>query len=154
MFVPQVTNCIILAILNKGPRNRVQWNQAFLLVKSFKLVPRPLDKGPRSRQFTLWFSLHGIILKGKPIDLDQIFFKKESSSFWELECKLRSTVVHFFVFSSFSWVFKTQKWKTCYKLRTLLRTHKAPPILTNFGVDMVDFVHPHKVVAYRNAFSK
>jgi hypothetical protein len=38
----------IKATLDKGPR-RVQGNQEFLLVKSFKLVPRSLDdgRGPR-----------------------------------------------------------------------------------------------------------
>jgi hypothetical protein len=29
--------------LEKGPKSRVQWNWAFLLIKSFKLVSRPLD---------------------------------------------------------------------------------------------------------------
>jgi len=62
------------ATLDKGPRSKVQWNQTFLLVKSFKLVPRPLDKDKGLRQIKLWFSLHGIILEGKPISLDQ---KKE-----------------------------------------------------------------------------
>jgi hypothetical protein len=32
------------ATLDKGPTSRVQWNQAVLLSKSFKLVPRSLDK--------------------------------------------------------------------------------------------------------------
>jgi hypothetical protein len=59
------------ATLNKGPSSKVQWDQAFLLVKSFKLVPSPLDKGPRRRQFTLWFSLHGILLEGTSIGLDK-----------------------------------------------------------------------------------
>jgi hypothetical protein len=67
------------ATLNKGPCNKVQWDQAFLLVESFKLVPSPLDKGPRQRQFTLWFSLHGIILEGTPIGLDKKKSLKESS---------------------------------------------------------------------------
>ncbi len=30
---------------------------------------------------------------------------------------------------------------------------QAPPFLTNFRVDMASFVHPHKVLARRNAFS-
>jgi hypothetical protein len=59
------------ATLDKGPRSGVQWNQALLLVKSFKLVPRPLDKGPRQRQIKLWFSLHGIISEGTPIGPNQ-----------------------------------------------------------------------------------
>jgi hypothetical protein len=45
----------LMAALEKGPRSKVQWSQAFLLVKSFKLVPRPLDKGPKPRQSKLWF---------------------------------------------------------------------------------------------------
>jgi hypothetical protein len=45
---------------------------SILLVKSFKLVPRSLDKSPK--QIKLWFSLHDIILEGKPIGPDQ---KKE-----------------------------------------------------------------------------
>ncbi len=52
----------IKATLNKGPRSRVHGNWALLLVKSFKLVLRPLNKGPRPRSIKLWFSLHGIIL--------------------------------------------------------------------------------------------
>ncbi len=32
------------ATLDKGPMSRVHWNQAVLLSKSFKLVPRSLDK--------------------------------------------------------------------------------------------------------------
>jgi len=59
------------AILDKGPKSRVQWNQTFLSIKSFKLVPSPLDEGSRPRQIKLRFSLHGIILEGKPIGLDQ-----------------------------------------------------------------------------------
>jgi hypothetical protein len=58
---------ILRLILNKGPRSKVQWNQAFLLIKSFKLVPRPLNKGARPRQIKLWFSLLGIILEGNQL---------------------------------------------------------------------------------------
>jgi hypothetical protein len=82
------------ATLDKGPRSRVQRNWAFLLVKSFKLVPRPLDKSPRPRQIKLWFSLHGIILEGKPIGLEK---KRAYRSSWfgEPKCKL---IFLFFVF--------------------------------------------------------
>lgn len=52
------------ATLDKGSRSKVQWNQAFLLVTSFKLVPRHLDEGPGPRQVKLWFSLYGISLEG------------------------------------------------------------------------------------------
>jgi hypothetical protein len=37
------------ATLDAGPRSRDQWIQAILLVKSFKLVRRPLDEGPRPK---------------------------------------------------------------------------------------------------------
>jgi hypothetical protein len=64
------------ATLNKGRISKVQWNRAFLLVKNFNLVPRPLDKGLGPIQIKLWFNLHGIILEGKPIGMDQ---KKKAS---------------------------------------------------------------------------
>jgi hypothetical protein len=71
IFFCMLILCTILrATLDKGPKSKVQWNQALLLVKSFKLVPRPLNKGPRPRKVKLWFNLHGIISKGKPISLD------------------------------------------------------------------------------------
>jgi hypothetical protein len=75
--------------------------QQGLLVKSFKLVPRPsLDKGPETRQIKLWFSIHGIILEGN--QLVQTNQKKkgsfeESSWFGEPKCKLRLKVAHFFI---------------------------------------------------------
>jgi hypothetical protein len=50
LWVPQpysFTLHIIQVTLDKGPRD--QWIQAILLIKSFKLVPRPLDKGPRPK---------------------------------------------------------------------------------------------------------
>jgi hypothetical protein len=56
--------------LKKSPRSRVQWNWTFLLIKSFKLVPRLLDNGLGLRQIRMWFYLHGIILEGKLIGLD------------------------------------------------------------------------------------
>jgi len=61
-----------------------------------------LDKGTGPRQIKLWFSLHDIILEGKPIgpDLKKIF--KKSSWFWESKCKLGSKVVDFiFIFTFF-----------------------------------------------------
>jgi hypothetical protein len=61
----------VKTILDNNWRNNVWWNRTFLLVKSFKLVTRPLDKGLGQRQMKLWFSLHGIILERKPIGLDQ-----------------------------------------------------------------------------------
>jgi len=88
-----------MATLTKGPRSKVQWNWFFLLVNSFKLVPRPLDKGSRSKQIKLWFNLHGIILEGKPIGLDQKReLNGESSWFGEPKCKLGSFFFCFFRF--------------------------------------------------------
>ncbi len=72
---------LVKAILDKGLRSRVQWNWTFLLVKSFKLIPRMLNKDPRPRQIKLWFSLHDIILEGKPIGSDQKKNLKENSWF-------------------------------------------------------------------------
>jgi hypothetical protein len=40
---------VLRATLDEGPRFRDQRIQAILLVKSFKLVPRPLDKGPKPK---------------------------------------------------------------------------------------------------------
>jgi branched-subunit amino acid ABC-type transport system permease component len=49
-FLPkEKTGIIFRAILDNGPRSGVQWNQAFLLDKSFKLVSRPIHKRPRPR---------------------------------------------------------------------------------------------------------
>jgi hypothetical protein len=88
------------ATLDKGPRSKVQWNQAFLLVKSFELILRHIDEGPGPRQIKLWFSLYDISLEG----WIQIFKKslKEISWFGEPKCKLGSKVAHFFVFRFFS----------------------------------------------------
>jgi hypothetical protein len=65
-----ILDVIFRPTLDKGPRSRIQRNWIFLLVKSFKLVPGPLESGSGPRQIKLWFSLHGIILKGKSIDSD------------------------------------------------------------------------------------
>jgi hypothetical protein len=35
----------------------------------------------------------------------------------------------------------------------IVESTQAPPFFTNFKVDMVSFVDPHKLVAKRNAFS-
>ncbi len=99
----------------------------FLLVKSFKLVPMFLNKGPgSSRQIKLWFNLHGIILEAKPIDLDPDK---------ELQGKLvvwRFKVAHFFViFVLFFHCFLLslllkfcENRKRIYGLNTLLRTQQ------------------------------
>jgi hypothetical protein len=110
-----------------------------------------LDKGTGPRQIKLWFSLHDIILEGKPIgpDLKKIF--KESSWFGESKCKLGSKVVDFiFIFTFF--------YRCCsnsMKMENMLwivESTLPPPFWTNFRVDMTDFVNLQKVVARRNTF--
>jgi hypothetical protein len=83
--------------VDKGSKSRVQWNRTFLLVKSFKLLPRSLDESPGPRQIKLSFSLHDIILEGKSIGPDKKKSLKKSSWFGESNHKLRSKVAHFFV---------------------------------------------------------
>jgi len=118
--------------LDKGSRSKVQWNWTFLLVKSFRLVSKPIDKDPRPRQIKLWFSLHGIILEGKLIEIDKKKSFKERSWFGEPKCKLGSKVP-FFLMLFFIFVAQILwKWKKYYVLRTLLRAPKLPhfwPIL-------------------------
>jgi hypothetical protein len=43
----------IRATLDEGPRSSNQWIQAILLVESFKLVPRPLNEGPRPKKLSI-----------------------------------------------------------------------------------------------------
>jgi hypothetical protein len=54
-------------------------NSSNLIVKSFKLVPRPLDKGPRPESGKLRLNLHGSCFGGK-INL----FKHKNSAKVEL----------------------------------------------------------------------
>jgi hypothetical protein len=37
-------------------------------------------------------------------------------------------------------------------IEDIIESMQAPPFFTTFRVDMAGFVHPHKVVARRNAF--
>jgi hypothetical protein len=103
------------ATLDKGSKNKVQWNQAFLLVKNFKLVPRPMDKDPRPRQINLWYSLHGIILEGKQTKPKKKKKQrlKESSWFGEPKCQPRSTVGHFSFFVFFHYFLLSLLLKFC-----------------------------------------
>jgi hypothetical protein len=117
--------------LTKGPRSKVQWNWAFLLVQSFKLVPMPLDEGSRSKQIKLWFSLHGIILEGKSNCLDQKRELNREFMVWKPKCKLGSIFFLFFSLFSFTLVQILWEWKTCYELSTLLE-HTSSPILDQF----------------------
>ncbi len=95
------------ATLNKGPRSKVQQNGTFLLVKSHKLDPRPLDKDLRPNETKLKWYLHGTILEGNSIGMDQKWNSKESSWFREPKCKLGSKVVCSIIFHYFSRFFFT-----------------------------------------------
>jgi hypothetical protein len=53
------------ATLDKGPKSEDQWIQTILLVKSFKSVPWPLDKGPRPKSGKLKLNLHGTYFEGE-----------------------------------------------------------------------------------------
>jgi len=135
-FTNSIEISILGATLDKGSRNNVQWNRAFLLVKNFKLVPRLLDEGSRSRRIKLWFGLHDILLKGKPIDPNKKKSLKESLWFGKSKCKLAFNVDYFlfvvFFHCLFSFTFVAQilwEWKTCYGLRILLRLHQLPHFL-------------------------
>jgi hypothetical protein len=55
----------IRVTLDEGPRSGEQCIQAILLVESFKLVPRPLDEGPRPKSGTLRLNLHSTYFRGK-----------------------------------------------------------------------------------------
>jgi len=63
------------------------------LVKSHKLDPRPLDEDPRPIEAKLRWHLHGNILEGNSISLDQKWSSKEISWCGEPRCKLESKVV-------------------------------------------------------------
>jgi hypothetical protein len=127
----------IRTTLDKGPWSNVQWNQAFLLVKSFKLVSRSLDKGPGRRQIKLWFSLHAIIHS----------FWKENQLIWTKKTQLNGERAHGLENQSVSWgsslfISSKKNWfffycfllllllKSCengrciYELRTLSKAHK------------------------------
>jgi hypothetical protein len=93
-----------------------EWNPAFQLVESFKLVLRLLEKGLGLGQIKLWFSLHGIILEGKSIGPNE---KKELQGefmVWRTKVQGRVQGYSFFQFLFFFIVFLTLvqifwKWK-------------------------------------------
>ncbi len=117
-----------------------------------------LDKGPGPKQIKLWFSLHGIILERRKINW--FITKKEKSlkeSSWFGEPKCCSISLLFLLFSN---VF----FYTCYskfvKMEDMLWTEDivdsapAHPFLTNFRVDMVNFMNSRiMMVAQRGPFS-
>jgi len=78
------------ATLDAGPRSRDQWIQAILLVKSFKLVPRPLDEGPRPKSGKLnLLTYMAPLLDGKSIGLDQKTVPKGKLLIWRLKNQAR-----------------------------------------------------------------
>jgi len=94
--------------LDKGPRSRVQWNRAFLLVKSLKLVARLLDKGSGSRQIKWWFNLHDIILEAFWKETQLVRTKKKLKGeliVWRTKVYARVQGYSFFLlFCSFSFL--------------------------------------------------
>jgi hypothetical protein len=78
------------ATLDAGPRSRDQWIQAILLVKSFKLVPRPLDDGPRPKSGKLKLLTYmAPFLEGKSIGLDQKTVPKGELLIWRTKNQAR-----------------------------------------------------------------
>jgi hypothetical protein len=83
---------------------------------------------------------------------------KESSWFGEPKCKLRSKVVHFFVFFFFFIVFFNPCYSNFVKIKNMpciediVERTLALSLLTNFRVGMASSMDLHKVVARRGAF--
>ncbi len=113
---------------HEGPRGRVQWNWIIPLAKNHKLDPRPLDKGLKQRNAKLWWHLHGIILEGKPTNLDPKKELKGELVVWRTNIKVkgpRQSLSLFFLlfplFSILSFHFQScGKRKICHGLRMLL----------------------------------
>jgi hypothetical protein len=64
-------------------------NQAILLVKSFKLVPRPLDKGPRPKVTNRGNTYMAPLLEGTSIGLDQRTVLKGELLIWRTKNQAR-----------------------------------------------------------------
>jgi len=79
----------------KGLRSRDQWIQAILLVKSFKLAPRPFDEGPRPKSGKLseakptW---HLFWRENQLVWIKKHSAKKESLQFGEPRIRLGTKV--------------------------------------------------------------
>ncbi len=70
VYHTRVKFCLICFFQLKGDfrqGSKVQgtWIQEFLLIKSFKLVPRPSDQGPRPKSGKLRLNLYGTCFGGK-----------------------------------------------------------------------------------------
>jgi hypothetical protein len=75
--------------LDEGLMSRHQWIQAILLVESFKLVPMPLDEGPRPKSGKLRLNLHGTCFGGKSIGSDQKTLLKWELLIWRTKNEAR-----------------------------------------------------------------
>ncbi len=114
------------------------------MVKSFELIPRPLNKGPRPRQFKLCFSFHGIILEGNQL----VWSKKknnlkESSWFGEPKCDLGFKGAHFlFIFtdSFYPCCSNYVRMKDILWMEDIVEITPTPPFYINFRIDMTSFV--------------
>ncbi len=83
VFVMSISLSLLLRVtLDEGPRSRDQWFQAILLVKSFKLVPRPLDEGARPKKWQMDKPYVAPVLEGKSIDWDQKTVLKGELLIW------------------------------------------------------------------------
>ncbi len=76
------------ATLDEGPRSRDQWIQAILLVESFKLVPMPLEEGPRPKSGKLKLNM-APVLEGKSIGSDQNTMLKGELLIWRTKNQAR-----------------------------------------------------------------
>jgi hypothetical protein len=98
-------------------------------------------------------------LEGKPIGLDPKKKPlKENSWFGEPKCKLGLKVLHFFIFLLFSTIFlylccsNFVRIEEMLCIKDIIESTQAPSFLTNYKIDMANFVDPHKVVVRRSAF--
>jgi len=88
----------LMVTLNEGPKFKDQWIQAILLVESFKLVPRPLDKGPKQKIQQIEAKPYmALIFERKSICLDQTnSAKRRTPDFiWRTKNQAREQDTHF-----------------------------------------------------------
>ncbi len=76
------------ATLDEGPRSRDQWIQAILLVESFKLVPTPLEEGPRPKKWQIEANM-APVLEGKSIGSDRKTVLKGELLIWRTKNQAR-----------------------------------------------------------------
>ncbi len=122
--------------------------------QSFKFIPRPLDKDWDQEKSncdliymaSFWRETNRSRLKKKNL--------KESSWFGEPKRKLRSKVVHFFIFFLvfYSCCSNSVRLEEMLWIEDIVQSTQAPPFLTNLKVDMASFIDPHKVIIRKSAF--